>query len=139
MALSAFDDKTHEPRDAEVAAVLGRAGPLWRDLLHELAKQGAPIAQHWGYTSRSTGWGLRLKRGEHTLLYLTPCRGHFLASTSLGEKAVEAARAARVPAALLALIDAAPVYAEGRGVRLDVRDAAGVKQVLALVGIKLAN
>ena len=45
MALSAFDDKAHEPRDAEVAAVLGRVGPFWKDLLHELAKQGPPLSQ----------------------------------------------------------------------------------------------
>ena len=139
MALSVFEDKSHPPRDPEVAAVLGRAGPLWRDLQAELAKHIAPLSHHWGFTSRSTGWGLRLKHGERTLLYLTPCRGHFLASTALGEKAVVAARAAHLPAALLAAIEGAPLYAEGRGVRLDVSDAAGVKDVLALVAIKLAN
>jgi hypothetical protein len=46
---------------------------------------------------------------------MTPQKGRFLASFALGEKAVLAARAAGLPAALLAAVDAAPRYAEGRG------------------------
>lgn len=135
MALSAFDDKSHQPRDAEVSAVLGLAAPLWRGVLGELRA----LHPHWGFTSRSTGWGLRLKQGERTILYLTPCRGHFLASAALGGSAVDAAHAAGVPAALRAAVDAAPQHPEGRGVRLDVKDPAGVPLVVALAKLKLGS
>ena len=85
------------------------------------------------------GWTLRLKQPARVLVYLTPQRSHFLASFALGEKACAAVREAGVPAAILALIDAAPKYAEGRGVRIPVRNKAGLKGILAIAAIKLST
>jgi hypothetical protein len=73
------------------------------------------------------------------IVYLTPCAGHFLASFALGERAVRAIREAGLPAVMLSLIEAAPRYAEGRGVRIPVRTAKDVKSIRALAAIKLAS
>ena len=70
---------------------------------------------------------------------MTPCEGRFLASFALGEKAVAAARAAKPSAAVLAVLEAAPRYAEGRGVRFQVRTLALARQIAKLVAIKHAN
>jgi hypothetical protein len=40
---------------------------------------------------------------------------------------------------MLSLIEAAPRYAEGRGVRIPVRTAKDVKSIRALAAIKLAS
>ena len=139
MALSAFTDKSRSPREAELATTLGRAAPPWRELQAAVKKACAPVEAEWGFTSASTGWGLRLKNGKRVLVYMTPCEGFFLASFALGEKAVAAARAAKLPAAVRAVIDAAPRYAEGRGVRFEVRTAALVRHVAKLVSVKHAT
>ena len=73
------------------------------------------------------------------MLYMTPCPGYFLASFALGEKAVKAARESGLPDSVLAVIDNAKKYAEGRGVRLEVRSAKDVKNIEKLAQIKIAN
>ena len=99
----------------------------------------APYSQEWGYTSRTTGWGLRLKRGSRIIIYLVPRDGHFLASFALGERAASAAHASGLPDRVLTLIDNARRYAEGRAVRVEVRDANDVDAVRQLAAIKIAN
>lgn len=139
MALSAFDDKAHPPQEKELAAVLGKAYSPWKELKKRIAARCSPAGAEWGFTSRSTGWGLRLKHGDQIIIYLTPCQGHFLVSLALGEKAVLAARQGKLSDAILAAIEAAPKYAEGRGVRIPVRTASPVADICALAEIKIAG
>jgi hypothetical protein len=139
MTLSAFDDKTRPPRADELAAVLGKKYSLWADLQSRITARFVPLSTAWGYASKSTGWGLRLKQEKRTVLYMTPCQGYFLASFALGEKAVKAAHASKLSAEVLDVIDNAPRYAEGRGVRFEVRSAKDVRNVEQVASIKMAN
>ena len=139
MALSAFDDKSRPPREAELVATLGKSYSHWSELRRLIGERFAPLSEDWGYSSVKTGWGLRLRQAKRTVLYLTPCHGHFLASFALGGKAVRAARDAALPAPVLEAIDQAPRYAEGRGVRLVVRSARDVRAIEKLAAVKMAN
>lgn len=139
MALSAFDDKTRPPREDELAATLGRAFVSWSELRRIIASRFTPLSEEWLFTSKSARWGLRLKQPARTVLYMTPCNGYFLASFALGEKAVKAAHESDLPASILEIIDGAKKYAEGRGVRLEVRTAKDVRNVEKLAVIKMAN
>jgi Protein of unknown function (DUF3788) len=76
---------------------------------------------------------------RRAIVYMTPRRGHFVASFVLGEKACAAARAARLPPAVMQAIDEAPRYAEGRGIRIPVRTAKDVQTVEALAALKTAK
>lgn len=136
MALSAFDDKAAPPDEDALAATLGAAYELWNTLRGRLASGWHPYAELWGYTSKSTGWGLRVKRGERVIVYLTPRHGEFLASFALGEKAVLDAQARGLPSAVVELIDGARRYAEGRAVRLTVTSAADIDVVEKLAAAK---
>jgi hypothetical protein len=138
MALSAFDDKSSPPSDDALREVLGKAHDAWQALFEELTAT-LGLRPEWGYTSTSSGWSLRIKRETRVIFYLTPSRGAFLASTALGEKAVRAAHELPLPDRFLAVVDAAPKYAEGRGVRLEIRNRRDVKPLIALAGIKLAH
>jgi len=136
MALSAFADKAHQPTDKDLRSILGKAYTAWVRLIELVSDRIAPISQVWGFTSASTGWGLRLKRNDRVILYMTPRENHFLVSFALGEKAVVAARASKLPTGLLKTIELAPKYAEGRGVRLEVRQAREVAALATLAEIK---
>jgi len=137
MALSHFGDKAHRPSEDEVRTALGPTYALWQEV-EQLVTSAAPAAaREWGYTGASTGWGLRLKQGKRVLLYMTPGDAHFLASLALGEKAVAAAYQQRLPAPVLKLLDEAPKYAEGRGVRLAVRHPHDVCHVAHLIALKV--
>jgi len=139
MALSALDDRETPPTTQDLARVLGRAASVWQRLKDELGSAYAPVEEDWSFAGAKYGWSLRLKRGKRAILYMTPGRGHFLASFALGEKACAAARDAGLPAWLLALVADAPKYPEGRGVRIPVRTSGQAGAVVKLAGIKLAN
>jgi hypothetical protein len=62
-----------------------------------------------------------------------------MASFALGEKAVKAAHESDLPASVLEIIDSAKKYAEGRGVRLEVRNAEDICNVEKLAVIKMTN
>ncbi len=139
MALSAFDDKSRPPRDDDLAVMLGSTFVFWNELKRLIASRFASLSMEWGFTSKKTGWGLRLKQGKRVILYMTPRHGYFLASFALGEKAVKAAHESDLPVLVLEVIDSARKYAEGRGVRLQVRTAEDVLSVEKLAVIKKAN
>jgi hypothetical protein len=139
MTLSAFDDKSRLPHDNDLAAKLGSTFVLWNSLKRIIASEFTPLSTEWGFSSKKTGWGLRLKMEKRTILYMTPCEGYFLASFALGEKAVKAAHESDLPASILEVIDNAKKYTEGRGVRLEVRSAEDVRNVEKLALIKMAN
>ena len=137
MALSAFDDKSHEPTDRDLREVLGKSYAVWTGLISAVEKQTRPLTTVWGFTSKKAGWGVRLRHGDRVILYMTPQPGRFLVSFALGEKAVAAARAAKLPKALLDAIDAAPRYVEGRGVRIEVSKRDRIPGLAALARIKV--
>lgn len=139
MALSAFTDKGRPPTEDGLSAVLGKAHAPWLRLQQLVADRIGPVSPVWGFTSASTGWGLRLRRNERVIVYMTPGEGKFLVSFALGEKAVAAAHAKGLPAAVLAAIDAAPRYAEGRGVRFEVRHGRELGPLADLAQIKNAH
>jgi hypothetical protein len=139
VSLGAFSEKSQEPTDKDLAQVLGKAYAPWVRLLAVLAEQIEPMTQVWAYGGARYGWSLRVRYKDRVIVYMMPQDGQFLASFALGEKAVAAARAAKLPAAVLSAIDAAPKYAEGRGVRLEVRSVRQVASVARLAQIKRAN
>lgn len=139
MAFSAFDDKASEPTDAKVAKVLGATSPLWIDLKALVASQFDPLAEDWTFSGKKWGWALRLKQKKRAVLYMTPSNGIFYVGFALGEKAVAAANTSDLPQSLLEIINGSQKFAEGRGVRLEVRSSADVDNVLTLATIKMAN
>ena len=139
MALSAFDDKSKKPRVSDLEKKLGRTFVHWDDLIAYLAKEYAPLLEKWNFAGAKWGWSLQLKQKKRTVLYMTPCEKHFLVGLVLGERAVKAAHDSSLPESLLAIIDGAKKYAEGRGVRLEIRKKKDLDSVKKLAAIKMAN
>jgi hypothetical protein len=137
MALSVFDDTLKPPQPKDLAATLGKTFVFWNQLRTALETRFGPLSFEWGFTSKSTGWGTRVKTEKRTILYMTPCEGYFLASLALGEKSVKMAHEAKLQVSVLRIIDNAKKYAEGRGVRLEVRSASDVRAVENLAIIKM--
>ncbi|MBZ5553090.1 MAG: DUF3788 domain-containing protein [Acidobacteriia bacterium] len=139
MALSAFDDKSKLPQEDQLRTTLGKAFVHWNELKKRIGARFSPLSVDWGFSSKKSGWGLRLRQEMRTVLYMTPCKGYFLASFALGERAVEASHHNDLPVSVLKVIDSATKYAEGRGVRLKVRSAEDVRNIEKLSVIKMAN
>jgi hypothetical protein len=139
VALSAFDDKSSTPRAKQLTEVLGRTSALWDSLREHLASEYQPLAEKWIFPGQKWGWSLQLRQKKRTVLYMTPRKGHFSAGFTLGEKAVKAAHESDLPDSVLTLIDSARKYAEGRGVRIEVRTKKDLTATKKLAAIKMAN
>lgn len=139
MALSAFADKDHHPEASELKAMLGRSAAHWDALVAELERGYDPLTQEWRFSGAKYGWSLQLKHKKRAIVYLAPCERHFLASTALGEKAVAAAKAAGLSGEALEVVEAAPRYAEGRGVRIPVRSKKDLEAVRTVLAAKMST
>ena len=131
-----FDDKEKVPDDKALAKGLGLSKELWDEFIGHIAGACAPVTEAWGFYK---SWSLRLKQKKRTIVYLLPREGYFLCAFVFGGKATEAARQARLPKAVMKEIDDAPVYAEGRGFRLEVRTAKDIETMKILAAIKMTH
>jgi hypothetical protein len=137
MALSVFNGEAKAPTPEALRNALRRSAARWDRLVAEVATAAGPVTEQWHCAGAKYGWSVRPRQKDRVLLYLIAQSGSFLAGIVLGEKAVVAARAHKLPEAVLAAIDAAPRYAEGRGRRLPVKTAADVRAIATLVSLKL--
>jgi len=131
-----FDDKEKVPDARALAKGLGPSKKLWDEFVRHVSAEYPPVTEAWGFYK---SWSLRLKRKDRTIVYLLPREGHFQCAFVFGGKATEAARSAKLPKAVVKAIEEAPVYAEGRGFRLNVRSAKDVDAMKVLAAIKMAN
>jgi hypothetical protein len=139
MSPSAFLDRGSPPGEPALEAVLGERAGLWASLRAHLSSEFAPLTEKWSFSGKSHGWILQLRQRQRTILYLVPCSGYFVASFALDEKAYQAAQRSGLPARVLAIVRTATTYAEGRGVRLEVRNRRDLASVERLASIKMAT
>jgi len=136
--LNAFVGKTTTPTAEEVAAAPGPAAEVWKQLVDWMAEQEVTV-QEWNSYSAKSGWAMRLKVKKRNIVYLSPCSGCFRVAFVLGDRAVAAARQSDLPKSTLKLLDEAPKYPEGTGVRLVVKAAKDLVAIRQFALIKLAN
>ena len=137
---NAFLGKKQQPSAEELASALGPAAGLWNELVEWMAANVGAAVQEWkGVYVDKYGWSLTLKLKKRTIVYLAPCTGCFRAAFTLSKKAVQAARAARLPKRVREALEEAPRYPEGTGLRLMVKKAADLGPIRKLAEIKSAN
>ncbi len=133
-----FADKSHVPADAELADVLGRAKRHWDRLIAQ-ARAGGAAGLQWKFYASKSGWTLVAPGKRHNLLYLTPQKQRFLVAFAFNEQATQAALASDLPAEVIEAVRAAPVYAEGRAVRMLVATARQAESAGRLLACKLGS
>ena len=139
MALSAFDDKSQPPARGDLEETLGGAIEQWDQLIRKIGENHEPIVEDWNYSGVKYGWSMRLKRKKRVVLYMTPQHGTFLAGVVVGEKAAAAAHEGGASDTALGLLEDAPRYAEGRGIRTPVATADDLLAVVQLAGFKITT
>jgi hypothetical protein len=136
---NAFIGKAEKPSAKEVAAALGASAKVWEQLVGWLAKEHGVSEEEWKSISPKYGWSLRLKLKKRTIVHLSPGKGSFRVAFVLGDRAVRAALQSDLPKNVVKLIEEAPRYAEGTGVRLEVKDGNNIAAIRKLAEVKLAN
>lgn len=140
-SVNAFIGWDAAPTDAELSAALGDSGrALWDELLAAVGMQHGVMEQEWTSYSKKAGWSMRLKQRKRNILYLSPMTGEsFLVTLILGPKAMDAAREGKWTKVITRILDEAPKYPEGFGIRIPMGSSTDVPAVVRLAGIKIAH
>jgi hypothetical protein len=136
---SIFTDKSKAPDARALSRALGAKAALWKEIESALRSSLGDLVVEWKHYGARSGWILKLLLKKRNLFFLTPGDGHFGVAFVFGDKAVEAIAAGGFADSLVAELQAARKYAEGRGLRIEVESAADVRTVAALARIKAAH
>jgi hypothetical protein len=124
------------PAETTVADGLGRS----RAAFEQLRALRPGVTAEWRRYTKAGPWTLKVAEAKRTLFYLTPGDGEFTVTLILGERATAAALAAEdVPEVHKRALREARPYAEGRGIRVAVRDDGDLADVERLLEIKLGG
>jgi hypothetical protein len=139
MAASVFEDKDTRPDDKMLAVVLGKSNRLWLQIKKNLKAEYGELIEEWKFYGQKSGWILKTLRKKRNLFFFVPLKGSFQVSFVFGEKAVAAVEKSDLPQELITTLKNARKYAEGRGLRIDVKNPADVEHIKKLVEIKVNN
>ncbi len=120
------------PADAELKAVLGKAGAVWSAIIRAVEEKFGPLDKEWKPSKLAFGRVCLLRHKKRTLLYLIPDKGQVVVAVVLGERAYELAMASSLPAAIKKMFSETKPTAEGRGIRFVVKTEADVAEVVTL-------
>ena len=115
MTPNAFIGKTKQPTDGELTTALGPARATWDQLLADLDREFGVNIREWNSYSPKAGWSLRVKRKARTIVWLGPRESCFIAALVLGDKAMRAARAGKLPQRIVNHGRSAEVSGRNRG------------------------
>jgi hypothetical protein len=135
---SVFTDKATIPTEKDLEIALGNTCNIWRYLSDFTKKQYPEAIAEWNFSSEKFGWSFRLKDKKRVLIYLLPRDQYFKVAFVFGDKATDAILESTIADSIKTEIKAAKKYAEGRGIRIDIKDQTLVSDIETLIAIKLA-
>lgn len=139
MNTSIFTDKSIKPNIVSLGKALGDTFELWTQLEDYVISKYPEAVKEWSFPGPKYGWSYKLKDKKRALVYFLPRGGFFLAAFVFGEKAYEEILDSGVSKKIMDDLKAARPYAEGRGIRIDVKKPADLKDIFKLVDVKLSN
>lgn len=137
MALSFFDDKSNPPADKALKDALKNNYPHWGRVKSFVFEHYPASTEEWAFSGKNYGWGFRLRDKKRVIVYLTPCDGFFKTSLVFGQKAFEEIMKSKVSREIKKILEEAPVYAEGHGFRIDIKDEKYLSDLEKLILVKL--
>jgi hypothetical protein len=133
-----FMDKSEVPDNIALKNALVDKYDMWIEIRDYVLKQYPKAIEDWNYPGVKYGWSFRIKDKKRAIIYLLPLEKHFKVAFVYGEKATGEALSSNISDEIKNIIKSAPVYAEGRGFRIDINNDI-LKDIKILIDIKLAN
>ncbi len=134
-----FVDRSEQPDDASLGAVLGRSKAHWDAILAHVESTYEGVMPEWKYYGKAHGWQLKLVRGRRAFAYLIPHHGMFVAGLALSPAEVSRLDERRVPPELVEEIRSAKARPEGRPARFEVRTKANLETLRRLLTVRDAR
>ena len=139
MSVSVFGDKVVKPDEKALLKAIGKTAGHWKNIKSHLENEYGELVEEWKYYGQKTGWLLKTLKKKRNLFFCIPLKGGFHLSFVFGDKAVRAVQESDLPESIKTELKNARKYAEGRGLRIDVKSAKDVKNIKKLIEIKVKN
>jgi len=139
MSANVFIDKLAKPDDQALVRALGKTYPLWAEIEKHIATTLGESVEEWKYYGLKSGWTMKTLYKKRNLFFFTACEGYFRIAFVFGDRAVAEIVSSDLPKAVIEEITNAKKYAEGRGIRIDVKTRRDVESVKKLIAFKVMN
>jgi len=136
---SIFINKNETPTTGSLKTALGNTFEMWESLERFTLENYPKAKTEWNFSGEKFGWSYRIKDSKRVILYLLPRDNFFKTAFVFGQKATDEILESTISEAIKAELRAAKVYAEGRGIRIEVRDSLNIPAIQNLIKIKIAN
>lgn len=139
MDTSVFSNKEIIPGDQDLVIELKETLHLWNSIRDYVQKMAPDSTEEWKYSGKKFGWSFRINDKKRVIVCLLPREAYFKVAFVFGQKATDAIMDSTIRDSIKKELQSAKVYAEGRGIRIDVRDRDILEDILKMVQIKLAH
>lgn len=139
METNAFMEKSIQPDDRQLALVLGKKSPFWEAIKQHIAQKHGDFTEEWKFYNTKSGWTLKVLLKKRNLFFFVPMQGGFRLAFVFGDKAVSAVEHSDLPQTIKNELRHARKYAEGRGIRIEVKSQKDIEHVKKLIDIKVGN
>jgi hypothetical protein len=136
---SVFVDKKKVPTAKDLQEALGATFKLWEAIVAFVKKSYPGAVETWNFPGEKYGWSFRISDKKRVLVYLLPRDGFFKVAFVFGQKATDEILKSGIAESIKTEIKNAKVYAEGRGIRIDVKSKPALGDVKELIKIKISN
>ena len=138
MDISIFIDKTKKPEQKDLITALGKTCNLWQDIINLVYLKYPDAVSEWSFPGQKYGWSFKIKDKKRAIIYLLPRDKRFMVAFNFGQKAFEKIMGSNISDEIKSSLESAKVYAEGRGIRIEVGNQEQLKDISMLIDIKLA-
>ena len=134
-----FNEKGLIPTDQDLIENLGTTYALWHQIQEFVLEQYPKGLKEWNYPGKKYGYSYRIKDKKRAILYFLPRKNYFKVAFLFGQKATDLIMESDIAFEIKTELIKARKYAEGRGIRMEVKDDINIPDIKKLVKIKLAN
>jgi hypothetical protein len=134
-----FMNKSNKPEIADLKSALGETYALWTSISKYVNSINILFINDWNYPGEKYGWSFRIKDKKRAIVYLLPRKNCFKVAFVFGQKATDLILQSKISEEIKSELKAAKVYAEGRGIRIEVKSKNILKDIKQLIDIKLSN
>lgn len=136
---SIFTDKKITPTQPDLKKALGATYDDWCILADFTHRSYKNARSEWKFSGEKYGWSFQVSDNKRVIIYLLPRKGFFKTGFVFGQKATEEIMKSDILEDLKKEISEARVYAEGRGVRIEIKDSSLLTDIKKLISIKIST
>ena len=122
-------DKKVIPTYTALTLSLADTCEVWKIIEGFVHLKYLSAVDEWSYSGAKHGWSFRIKDKKRAIIYLLTRDSFFKVAFVFGQKATDAILTSRISDAIKSEIASARVYAEGRGIRIDVTDDSNLNDI----------